>query len=123
MGSVRQPIVWRVLLSNWDQEKFQWICATNPAMKRLPQAKGSSHMVECPVKGDGAIFVYKNKVVMSGIVEQDGFLEGTDHQTHPCYTGGKGNDREFTWVQIHDLGLSLDTGHEGSFLGRDNGRG
>jgi hypothetical protein len=116
----REPIVWRVLLSSkeWDQKAFQELCATDPAMKRLPQSKGRCAMVECPCKGDGVIFVYKNKVVMSGIVQQDGFVEGTDHQEHSCNIGtrrGHAVPTEFTWVQIHELGLSLDTGHVGKF--------
>lgn len=118
MSGLREPIVWRVLLStkDWDQEKYEWLCATNPAIKRLPQSKGRCLMVECPLKGDGAIFVHKNRVVMSGIVEHDGFLEGTDHLDHCCYTGAKeGADRNFTWVQINDVGLRLDTGHVGKF--------
>ena len=120
MSISRLPIVWRVLLSSkeWDQEKYEWMCAVNPAMKRLPQSKGRCPMVECPLKGDGVIFVYKNRVVMSGIVEQDGFLEGTDHQTHSCNIGtrrGHAVPTQFTWVQINELGLSLDTGHVGKF--------
>jgi len=117
----REPIVWRVLLSSkeWDQETFQELCATDPSMKRVPVAKGASHMVECPCKGDGVIFVHKNKVVMSGIVQQDGFMEGNDHEDllqkgdYPCYNGT--TVREFIWVQIHELGLNLDTGHVGKF--------
>lgn len=71
-------------------------------------------MVECPYKGDGVIFVYKNRVVMSGIVQQDGFVEGKDYLAHPCYTLYK-EGTEFTWVQITELGLTLDTGHTGTF--------
>ena len=120
MSTVREPIVWRVLLSSreWDQEKYQWGCALNPAMKRLPQSKGRCHMVECPVAGDGAIFVYKNKVVMTGIVEESGFRMGTEHQEHPCNLGIRREHAvpsEFTWIQINELGLSLDTGHIGKF--------
>ena len=116
MSAIREPIVWRVLLSSskWDQESFQDLCAGEPSMKRLPVPKGSSHMVESPYKGDGVIFVYKNRVVMSGIVQQDGFVEGKDHLAHPCYTSYK-EGTEFTWVQITELGLTLDTGHTGTF--------
>jgi hypothetical protein len=116
----REPIVWRVLLSSkeWDQKKFEEECAVNPAMKRLPQSKGRCPMVEYPWKGDGVIFVFQNKVVMSGIVEQNGFLEGPDHQEHTCNVGLRREHAvpsQFTWIQITELGLSLDTGHVGKF--------
>ena len=115
----REPIVWRILLSSkdWLQEAFQDLCATDPSMKRVPITKGSSHMVECPWKGDGVLFVYKNKVVMSGIVQQDGFLEGRDHLEHPCYQPHRAwaDPWKFTWIQITELGLNLDTGHTGTF--------
>jgi hypothetical protein len=66
-------------------------------------------MVVCPQRGDIALFVIKGKIVMKGIVESDGFIDGTAHQEH-LYNKGDyrphARPTEFAWIKIQEVGLS-----------------
>ena len=106
-------ISWRVMLNagRWNQNKYEEDFVLHPEVRRLAQSKGRCSMVLCPKKGDAASFVLKGKVVMRGIVESNGFENGTYHQEHSCNTG---EDRphavptEFVWINITEIGLSED---------------
>ena len=105
------PYSWRVILNArlWNQSKYEEDFVIRPEVRRLAQSKGGRHMVLCPKKGDVASFVLKGKVVMRGIVESDGFENGTEHQQHSCNTG-EGRPHavppEFVWIKITEVGLS-----------------
>ena len=73
------PNSWRVMLNSrlWNQSKYEEDFVIRPEVRRLAQSKGRRRMVKCPKKGDMASFVLKGKVVMRGIVESDGFENGT----------------------------------------------
>lgn len=68
--------VWRVMLNRhlWNQKQFEldFICCSEDVC-RIPQSKGRCRMVSCPKKGDIAKFVLNGKIVMTGIVDSDGF--------------------------------------------------
>ena len=102
---------WRVMLSSslWNQKKYEEDFATRPEVRRLAQSKGRCNMVSCPKVGDRASFVIKGKIVMRGIVESNGFENGTGHQKHSCNTGflrGHSIPTEFAWIRIEEVGLS-----------------
>ena len=109
---------WRVVLSSklWDQKKFEEEFALDPENRRIAQSKGTRHMVSCPQKGDNVSFVLKGNVVMRGVVESDGFENGTAHQNDSC---NKGNVRphatipQFVWIRIKEIGLSECIRHTG----------
>jgi hypothetical protein len=102
--------IWRVLLSRkeWNQEDYEARCRIDEPLKKLPQSKGNLPMNKQPKKGDVALFVFKEgnhneNIVMIGIIEEDGFLIGTDHQHHPNNCGLTRNHalpKEFIWVRI-----------------------
>ncbi len=105
------PTAWRVTLSHlrWNQKKYEEDFATRPEVRRLAQSKGRCKMVSCPKAGDIVYFVMKGKIVMRGIVESDGFVNGTDHQEHSCNIGimrDHAVPTEFAWVRIEEVGLS-----------------
>ena len=106
-------ISWRVMLnaSRWNQNKYEEDFVLHPEVRRLAQSKGRCRMVVCPKKGDIASFVLRGKVVMRGIIDSDGFENGTYHQLHSCNTGeSRPHDvpTEFVWIKITDIGLSED---------------
>lgn len=102
---------WRVMInpSLWDYENFKEEFVRNHENKRVAQSKGRCHMVVCPKKGDLVSFVIKGKIVMRGVVDSDGFENGTDHHLDPCNVGSvrpHSLPHEFVWVRITDVGLS-----------------
>ena len=106
-------ISWRVMLNArlWNQSKYEEDFVIRPEVRLLAQSKGKRHMVLCPKKGDNVSFVLKGKVVMRGIVESNGFENGTYHQQHSCNTGKArphAVSTEFVWIGITEVGLSED---------------
>ena len=108
-------ISWRVMLnaSRWNQKKYEqdFLSRPEPEARRLAQSKGKKNMVLCPKRGDVASFVLKGKVVMRGVVESDGFENGTDHQLHSCNTGETRPHSIPEWfvrIRITEIGLSED---------------
>ena len=102
---------WRVNINKylWDQEWYEAVCHTHPEERRLAQSKGRARMRICPAKGDNVVFVVKGVIRMKGVVESDGFLEGTDHQRSPYNMGATrlhAEHPEFAWIRITDIGLS-----------------
>ena len=68
-------------------------------------------MVLCPKKEDHVSFVLKGKVVMRGIVQSNGFENGTYHQQDSYNTGTArphAVPTEFVWIEITEVGLSED---------------
>ena len=105
------PNSWRVMLSSslWNQKKYEEDFATRPEVRRLAQSKGRCKMVSVPKIGDMVSFVMKGKIVMKGIVESNGFENGTDHKEHSCNVGVMryhSIPTEFVWVRIEEVGLS-----------------
>lgn len=95
----------------WDQTKYEEDFATRPEARRILQSKGACKMKFCPKMGDSVSFVLKGKIVMKGIVESDGFVNGTAHQEHSCNKGtlrAHAVPNEFAWVKIEKVGLSED---------------
>jgi hypothetical protein len=106
-------IHWRVMLNAklWDHKKYEKNYVVRPDARRIAQSKGKCHMVLCPKKGDMVSFVLRGKVVMRGIIESDGFENGTDHQQDSCNTGESrphAVPTEFVWIEISEIGLSED---------------
>ena len=104
---------WRVMLSSkcWNQPKYEDDWHEKPEVRRLAQSKGNKHMKKTPQKGDIAIFILKGKIVMKGVVDSDGFENGSYHRIHSCNIGDnrKHTDSpEFAWVDITEVGLSED---------------
>lgn len=104
---------WRVILSQklWNQEKFERLFTEQPEIRRLAQSKGKCKMKILPVKGDSVSFVFKGKIVMKGIVDSETFETGIYHQNHSCNLGTNrehAEPKEFIWVQIQNVGLSID---------------
>lgn len=102
---------WRVNLSGrfWNQKKFEDDFLVRPEMQRLAQSKGRCRMVVCPRVGDRVFFVMRNKIVMRGTVESNGFEKGTYHQRHSCNIGvnrGHAVPDEFVWIRIEEIRLS-----------------
>lgn len=111
--SRKMPISWRVMLnaSRWNQNKYEEDFMLRPEVRRMSQSKGTCPMVLCPKRGDVASFVLNKKVVMKGIVESDGFENGTDHKEHSCNMGEErphSVPNEFVWIRITEIGLSED---------------
>jgi len=95
--------------SLWNQKKYEEDFATRPEVRRLAQSKGRCKMVSVPKIGDMVSFVMKGKIVMKGIVESNGFENGTDHKEHSCNVGVMryhSIPTEFVWVRIEEVGLS-----------------
>jgi hypothetical protein len=95
----------------WDHKKYEKNYVVRPDARRIAQSKGKCHMVLCPKKGDMVSFVLRGKVVMRGIIESDGFENGTDHQQDSCNTGESrphAVPTEFVWIEISEIGLSED---------------
>ena len=104
-------ISWRVMLNSrlWNQNKYEEDWITRPEVRRLAQSKGRCNMVSYPKIGDLVSFVKKGKIVMRGIVESNGFENGTAHQEHSCNIGEMrphSTPREIVWVRITEVGLS-----------------
>jgi hypothetical protein len=103
--------VWRVLLNDklWDQKKFETNFHVTAGDVRIAQSKGGRKMVTLPHIGDTVFFVIKGKIVMRGVMESDGFITGTEHQTDPCNTGVHrfhAETTEFAWVRVTDVGMA-----------------
>jgi hypothetical protein len=101
--------VWRVNLHSklWNQNKFeeQFMMGNT----RLAQSKGKATMKIVPKKGEKVVLVSKGKIIMQGIIENDGFLEGTDHQNDTSNIGTKRSHAEqtyFTWINIQQIGMN-----------------
>jgi hypothetical protein len=114
--------VWRVNTNKklWNQSKYEEDWKNYPEVRRLPQSKGNSKMVNCPKKGDEVVFVYDKKIVMKGIIDSDGFEERNEqnapHRYHSSNIGGNRPHticNEFIWVYITEIGLSEDARHRG----------
>lgn len=105
------PNSWRIMLNGrlWNQRKYEEDWTNRPEVRRIAQSKGMRHMVLCPKKGDIVSFVLKGNVVMRGIVDSDGFENGTAHQHHSCNTGVTRRHAittKFIWIKITEVGLS-----------------
>jgi hypothetical protein len=103
--------VWRVMLNTrlWKQDKYEEDFRSRPEVRRLPQSKGRCRMVSCPNRGDDVFFVYRGKIVMKGVVDSDGFENGTEHQEHSCNSDNTrihATPTEFAWIKITEVGLS-----------------
>jgi len=114
----KMPNSWRVMISSslWNQKKYEEDFATRPEVRRIAQSKGRCKMVSCPKVGDMVSFVMKGKIVMRGIVESNGFENGTDHREHSCNVSEMrphSNPNEFSWVRIIEVGLSENIRHTG----------
>jgi hypothetical protein len=101
---------WRVMLSSkwWNQSKYEDDWHEKPEVRRLPQSKGNTNMKKTPQKGDLAKFILKGKIVMEGVVDNDGFESGSYHQIHSCNIGDNREHsipREFVWVNIIQVNL------------------
>jgi hypothetical protein len=64
-----------------------------------------------PQRGDNVSFVIKGQIRMRGIVECDGFMEGTAHQEHSCNIGTMNErihslDKHYTWIKITEIKLT-----------------
>ena len=110
--------LWRVMLNSrlWNQDKYEQDFASRPELRRFAQSKGKCRMVSCPQKGDTVFFVLKGKIVMRGIVESNGFENGTAHQEHSCNDGTirpHAIPTEFVWIRIEEVGLSENIRHTG----------
>jgi hypothetical protein len=95
--------------SLWNQKKYEEDFASRPEVRRLAQSKGRCTMISCPKVDDMVSFVIKRKIVMRGIVESNGFENGTDHKEHSCNVGEirpHSTPNEFVWVRIIEVGLS-----------------
>ena len=95
----------------WNQNKYEENFMLRPEVRRLAQSKGMCIMRLCPKKGDVASFVLNKKVVMRGIVDSDGFENGTDHQHHSCNIGATrphSLSTQVVWIRITEIGLSED---------------
>ena len=105
------PNSWRVMLSGrfWNQKKYEEDFLIRPEVRRLAQSKGRCRMVSCPRVGDTVSFVLRNKIIMRGIVESDGFETGTYHKKHSCNIGvlrPHSVPNQFAWIRIEEIGLS-----------------
>jgi hypothetical protein len=92
--------VWRVLINPtlWNLAKFrdEWTPSA-----RIAQAKGKCAMKRVPRKGDLVKFVVKGFVLMTGIVETDGFRFGDEVALDECNVGAAPH-REvnaYTWIK------------------------
>ncbi len=94
----------------WKQDTYEKDFMVCPEVPRLlPQSKGNCPMISCPKKGDTAFFVLKGKIVMRGIVESNGFENGTAHQEDSYNDGATrlhATTPEFAWIRIVEVGLS-----------------
>jgi len=102
---------WRVMLNSslWKQKKYEDDFACRPEVRRLAQSKGNCHMKHCPKKGDIVSFVLKGKIVMRGVIDGNGFEDGTAHQEHSCNDGVlrfHATTSQFIWIRIEEIGLS-----------------
>ena len=103
---------WRVMMNHklWNQDKYEQEFYVSPERRRIAQSKGRCKMVVCPKKGDSVVFVLKGKIVMKGVVDSDGFVTGTDHQTDSCNSddGVRSHAEicDFAWIMITEVGLS-----------------
>lgn len=103
---------WRVILNHrlWNQKKFETdFLRCSEEMCRLPQSKGRCRMVSCPKKGDIVKFALNGKIVMTGIVDSNGFEIGTAHQEDTYNIGDvrpHSIPDEFVWIIINEVGLS-----------------
>jgi hypothetical protein len=104
-------MIWRVMLSSkhWDHTKYERLWEVDHSRRRLPQSKGNKSMKYVPQQGDTVYFIFKQKIVMKGIFDSDGFEVGNNHQIHPCNIG---TNREHSiasvmaWINITEVGLS-----------------
>jgi len=92
--------VWRVLINPklWNLAKFrdEWTPSS-----RIAQAKGKCKMARTPKKGDLVKFVVKGFVIMTGLIETDGFRFG-DEVALDEYNIGSAPHREsnaYTWIK------------------------
>jgi hypothetical protein len=93
----------------WKQQQYEVDFITRPEVRRLAQSKGNCRMISCPNRGDTVSFVLKGKIVMRGVVESNGFENGTAHQQHSCNDGAvrpHATMPEFAWIRIEEVGLS-----------------
>ena len=102
---------WRVMLNSklWNQSLYEAEWISNEKGRRIPQSKGKAKMVICPVKDDTVLFVQKGKIIMKGVIESDGFMQGNEHQIDIFNLGNvrpHAEHDEFIWVQINEIGLS-----------------
>ena len=111
---------WRVVMNSklWNQKQYELDFVNRPEVRRLAQSKGRAIMKDCncPNRGDYVLFVTKNKIVMRGVVDSDGFENGIDHQAHSCNNGDlrpHAIPNKFAWVRIIEVGLSIDIPYKG----------
>ena len=118
-NTFKMTTIWRVMLNQslWNQNKFRLDFLRCPEeVCRIPQSKGRCRMISCPKKGDIVKFVLNGKIVMTGIVDSNGFETGTSHQDD-IYNKGKlrphSTPTEFVWIIIKEVGLSENIRHTG----------
>ena len=98
--SIFNMTVWRVLINPtlWNLAKFrdEWTPSA-----RIAQAKGKCAMKQVPMKGDLVKFVVKGFVLMTGIVETDGFRCGDEVVLDECNLGVASHRevKAYTWVK------------------------
>ena len=108
---------WRVVLNSklWNQECFEEDWKQNKVSK-IPQSKGRCTMKKYPRKNDIVLFVIKGKIRMKGVVEIDGFINGTSHQQDLYNIGDvrkHAEVEEFTWINVIEIGLDEPIRHMG----------
>lgn len=113
--------VWRVLINPtlWNLAKFRDVFSDpqdrrtgfSPVQRtgenewtpsaRIAQAKGKCAMKQVPMKGDLVKFVVKGFVLMTGIVETDGFRYGDEVVLDECNLGVAPHRevKAYTWVK------------------------
>ena len=101
---------WRILINpkKWDFNGFkkQFNSASEPGSDRIIQSKGGAIMKVCPVKGDTIVYVIKGHIVMKGVVESDGFIQGVKHQQDPLnLLDNQPHVRveEVAWIKITEI--------------------
>lgn len=82
-----------------------------PEEKRLAQSKGMRNMLSLPGSGDIVNFVSRGHVIMRGIVESNGFQQGTSHHDDPFNRPRNPISRhrivnEFVWIKITHVNLN-----------------
>jgi hypothetical protein len=110
--STNMVTTWRVILNSklWNQKKYEEDFHSQPSITKLAQSKGRCRMINCPKKYDIVYFVCKGKIVMKGVLDSDGFLNGTEHQTDSYNIGNIRRHAippEFAWIVINEVGLSI----------------
>ena len=73
-----------------------------PEVRYLAQSKGKCKMVRRPNKGDEVLFVLQGRICMRGIVVSDGFIDGSEHKEHSCFTDQcRPHTEPNTFARIH----------------------